>query len=71
MKNCNCDTSISRDGSGQLQRYLLALDPASAPVDSRSIEDLLVFAKKYAAQIRFYDIPESKINGNTPVNKIS
>jgi hypothetical protein len=71
MKNCNCDTGINRDGSGQLQRYLKALDPAYAPIDDRSTEDLLVFAKKYAAQIRFYDIPESKINDNTPAGKIS
>src|SRR5689334_4829342 len=71
MKHCNCDTEINRDGSGQLQRYLKALDPSYAPIDGRSTEDLLVFAKKYAAQIRFYDIPESKINDNTPKPKIS
>ena len=71
MKHCNCDTEINRDGSGQLQRYLKALDPSYAPIDGRSTEDLLVFAKKYAAQIRFYDIPESKINDNTAKPKIS
>ena len=71
MKHCNCDTEINRDGSGQLQRYLKALDPVYAPIDGRNTEDLLVFAKKYAAQIRFYDIPESKPYDNTPVTKIS
>ena len=72
MKNCNCDTEINRDGSGQLQRYLTALDPAYAPIDGRSTEDLLLYAKRYAAQIRFYDIPDSNINDATiPAPKIS
>jgi len=71
MKNCNCDTDINRDGSGQLQRYLKALDPGYAPIDGRSTEDLLVFAKKYAAQIRFYDIPGSIINDGIPAPKVS
>ncbi|MDR0793330.1 MAG: hypothetical protein LBE82_08465, partial [Chitinophagaceae bacterium] len=61
MSNCHCNDEVKRDGSAQMNRYLQALDPAYAPVDERSIEDLLAFAKKYAAQIRFYDIP-----GSTP-----
>lgn len=71
MSNCNCNTEIIRDGSSQLDRYLQALDPAYAPVDGRSLEDLLVFAKRYAARIRFYDIPESKINDDTDPGKLS
>jgi len=68
---CNCHSEISRDGSGQLSRYLKALDPAYAPIDDRSIEELLVFAKRYANQIRFYDIPDSHINHNSDKTKIS
>jgi hypothetical protein len=60
MSQCNCHSDIIRDGSGQLQRYLKALDPSYAPIDGRSMEDLLVFAKRYAKQIRFYDIPDSE-----------
>lgn len=71
MKNCHCDTETNRDGSGQLGRYLKALDPSYAPIDGRSIEELLVFAKRYAAQIRFYDIPESKIEDGNPPSKAS
>ncbi|MEP7377636.1 MAG: carboxypeptidase-like regulatory domain-containing protein [Chitinophagaceae bacterium] len=73
MKNCGCHTEITRDGSGQLQRYLKALDPSYAPVDGRNIEDLLVFAKRYAAQIRFYDLPvtDNANNGTTDATKIS
>jgi len=71
MKNCNCHSEINRDGSGQLQRYLKELDPSYAPIDGRSLEDLLVFAKRYAAQIRFYDIPESNIVAGEDPKKIS
>lgn len=59
MSNCNCHTSPNRDGSGRLQRYLTALDPAYAKIDGRNIEDLLVFVRKYANQVRFFDIPGS------------
>lgn len=69
--SCHCHTDIVRDGSGQLGRYLKALDPAYAPVDERSMEELLVFIKRYASQIRFYDIPESHPGGSTPPAKTS
>ena len=71
MSNCHCHTTINRDGSGQLGRYLKALDPGYAPVDGRSFEDLLVFAKRYAAQIRFYDIPGSQVEDDTPPAQVS
>src|ERR1043165_6934845 len=66
MSQCNYHSDIVRGGSGQLQRYLKALDPSYAPVDGRSIEELLVFAKRYAKQIRFYDVPESSIQEADP-----
>ncbi|MGN6297112.1 MAG: carboxypeptidase-like regulatory domain-containing protein [Ginsengibacter sp.] len=59
---CNCHSEVGRDGSGQLSRFLKALDPAYARIDDRSINDLLVFAKRHANQIRFYDIPGSEDN---------
>ena len=71
MCNCHCNTGINRDGSGQRTRYLKALDPAYIPVDERSIEDWLVFARRYAEQIRFYDMPASKIDDSTDPKKIS
>ncbi|MCW3090724.1 MAG: hypothetical protein JWP81_1793 [Ferruginibacter sp.] len=71
MSNCDCNSDIIVDGSGQLGRYLQALDPAYAPIDERSVEDLLLFAKRYAGQIRFYDIPESLINDGTTPGKVS
>jgi hypothetical protein len=69
--SCHCHTDIVRDGSGQLSRYLKALDPTYAPIDERSTEELLVFIKRYAGQIRFYDIPESHPGDPTPAAKTS
>ncbi|MHA4806460.1 hypothetical protein ACX0G9_00065 [Flavitalea flava] len=71
MCNCSCHSEINRDGSGQLTRYLKALDPQYAPIDERNPEELLVFARRYAEQIRFYDIPASKIADPTDPAKIS
>ena len=66
---CNCHNEVSRDGSGQLGRFLKALDPLYAPIDDRSIKDLLVFAKRYANQIRFYDIPGSNVDNESDTSK--
>src|SRR5260221_622173 len=71
MKNCNCHTDIIRDGSSQLSRFLKALDPGYVQIDDRSIEELLVFIKRYAAQIRFYDIPESSAEKPKDPSKLS
>lgn len=68
---CNCGSEAKRDGSGQLSRYLKALDPSYALIDDRSIDDLLVFTKRYANQIRFYDIPGSNPNNAHDTTKIS
>jgi hypothetical protein len=58
-------------GSGQLERYLKALDPSYVSIDGRSFEDLLSFAAAYADQIRFYDMPGDEINDTTPPAKVS
>ena len=63
MENCNCHNEIILEGSGQLERYLKALDPAYVSIDGRSIEDMLVFAAGYADQIAFYDMPETSTAG--------
>ncbi|MDB5086635.1 MAG: hypothetical protein JWR09_629 [Mucilaginibacter sp.] len=68
MENCNCHNEIILKGSGQLERYLKALDPAYVSIDGRSIEDLLIFAAGYADQIRFYDMPDSPL---ADINKAS
>lgn len=67
MSNCNCSKEIMCDGSGRLQRYLKALDPQYTPIDGRNMEELLVYAKRYAAQIRFYPINDDI--KNTPAGE--
>ena len=57
---CHCEEPARRDGAGQLQRFLKALDPTFSPVDGRSLENLLVFAKRYANQIRFHQFPKQQ-----------
>jgi hypothetical protein len=71
MENCNCHTEIILKGSGQLERYLEALDPSYVSIDGRSFEDLLSFAAAYADQIRFYDMPGDEVNDTTPAAKVS
>ncbi|MCR1024519.1 carboxypeptidase-like regulatory domain-containing protein [Cellulophaga baltica] len=47
------------------------MDPDYAPIDNRGIKELLVYAKRYAGQIRFYDLPEQSISDGTPERKVS
>jgi hypothetical protein len=44
-----------RDGVSQQQRQLEALLPEYAPVDERSMDDLISFAQRYASEIQFYN----------------
>lgn len=57
---CNRRHPLHRDGTNQYQRLLDALRPESAPVDARSMRELLRFAADYATQVQFYDL------GNQP-----
>lgn len=53
---CNDKNPLTREGVDRLTRKLEALSPAYAKVDERSMEDLILFAKKYAAYLRFKDL---------------
>lgn len=54
---CGCDTKnpLERDGTSQAQRLLAALDPSYVSVDERKPEDLLMFALKYAEQLKYFN----------------
>lgn len=54
---CN-NEQTGRDGTSQNQRFLPGLDTTLDLLDDRKVEDLLVFAKKYAELVRFYDVEE-------------
>jgi hypothetical protein len=53
---CNDKNPLTREGVDRLTRKLEALSPAFAKVDERSMEDLILFAKKYAAYLRYKDL---------------
>jgi hypothetical protein len=43
------------DGTSQANRTQRALDPGYVSVDERSVKDLLVFAQKYAEELRYFN----------------
>lgn len=53
--DCDKKNPLTRDGVTQLQRMLKTLDPSYVAVDEQRMEDLLVFAKKYADYVKYYD----------------
>ncbi|WP_113923266.1 baseplate J/gp47 family protein [Cognataquiflexum aquatile] len=53
---CNDKNPLTREGVDRLTRKLEALPPTFAKVDERSMEDLILFAKKYAAYIKYKDL---------------
>ncbi|MDH3974148.1 MAG: baseplate J/gp47 family protein [Deltaproteobacteria bacterium] len=64
---CHKKSPLSRDGTSQLQRFSPMLDPSYVLVDERSLEDLLLFAGKYAGLVRHYSlsVDESSIESWT------
>ncbi len=46
---------LQRGGTSQAQRRLAALDPASAPVDERGVEDFLAFALRFSQHVVHFD----------------
>ena len=46
----------SRTGASQRRRVLEALKPGTAPVDGRSLTDILYFISQYATQVNFFEV---------------
>ena len=46
---------LQQDGTSQADRVQKALDPDYVAVDERSVKDLLVFAQKYAKELRYFN----------------
>jgi hypothetical protein len=57
-ENCNNKNPIQRDGTSQAQRLLAALLPEYVSVDERSMDDLILFARRFAEQIRYYNLAD-------------
>ena len=53
---------LKRDGTSRKQRFPAALDPASAPIDERTPEQLIAFARNYSASVRYYDLNNVEID---------
>lgn len=58
-ENCNNKNSLQRDGTSQNQRLLAALLPGYVSVDERSMEDLIAFARKFAEEIKYFNIADA------------
>ena len=55
-QECTHINPLQRDGTSQRQRMLAALDPSFIQVDEREIQDWLLYARKYAELIRYYNV---------------
>jgi len=63
MANCLDTLLLTSDGTSQAQRSLDALLATCPLVDERTVADLILFTKKYAAYLNYYDL-SNKIAGN-------
>jgi len=52
---CTDKNPLNREGTSQLNRVLAALDVHFADVDERNPSDLILFAKRYAEYLNFYN----------------
>ena len=52
---CTDRNPLNREGTSQLNRVLAALDVHYADVDERNSADLILFAKRYAAYLKYYN----------------
>lgn len=59
-----CLGNLLRDGQSQRQRLLPALDPGSAPVDERDLQQWLDFAAEYAELLNFINPQTNQVDGN-------
>lgn len=53
--NIDAQQIPQHDGASQAGRRLPALDPASVPIDERSVTDLLRFAREYGRELRYFN----------------
>ena len=61
--DCHSKNPLVRDGTSQTARFPKMLDPALAPIDDRSLLDLLSFVRRFSKEINYYDI-DGKVKGD-------
>ncbi|MDQ6763564.1 MAG: hypothetical protein M3015_13170 [Bacteroidota bacterium] len=54
--SCTDKNPLTREGTSQLNRVLAALDVHYADADERTTSDLILFAKRYAEYLNFYNV---------------
>lgn len=59
-----CLGNLLRVGQSQRQRLLPALDPASAPVDERDLQQWLDFSVNYASLLNYFNPQSNQLDGN-------
>ncbi|SHJ76842.1 Baseplate J-like protein [Malonomonas rubra DSM 5091] len=59
-----CLGNLWRDGQSQQQRLLPALDPGSAPIDERDLQQWLDFSTEFARLLNFINPQSNKVDGN-------
>ncbi len=52
---CSDKNSLIREGTAQYSRSLASLSPTFAQVDERNLPQLLLFVKRYAAHVTYFD----------------
>src|SRR5690554_2773742 len=67
---CSDKNPLIREGVDRLTKKLEALPPSFAKVDERSMEDLMLFAKKYAGYLRYKDLDNSDEGTWEPLMKV-
>jgi hypothetical protein len=65
--NCQDINPLTHSGTSRLDRALTALDPASAPIEGRDSKALILFAKRYAAYLQYYDLTDTKAGNWQPL----
>ncbi|MBN1929437.1 MAG: baseplate J/gp47 family protein [Chlorobiaceae bacterium] len=53
---------LMHEGTSQKQRFAAELDPSSAPIDGRTPEYAVAFARSYSAWLRFYDLNNAEVD---------
>ncbi|SMO71813.1 baseplate J/gp47 family protein [Fodinibius sediminis] len=62
-ENCLSQNPLVRDGTSRRQRLLKTLLPSYAPVDERSMKDLVNFARKFAGEINYFESDSAAPDG--------
>jgi hypothetical protein len=68
--SCSDKNKLIREGTNHLNRVIAALSPGSAKVDERDTADILLFAKKYASYLNYYDSSGVPAGNWQPLMKI-